>query len=63
VKDAKNGILVPKDDEQALAKAISSLLLDPDKRRQMGKEGRQIIELQFSVDAINEITVAAYEDD
>lgn len=60
VKDGKNGLLIPKDDVQALANAISRLLGDPGLRRHMGEVGRQIVEAKFSIDAINEITLSAY---
>lgn len=60
VKNGKNGLVVPKNDEQALANAISRLLLNPSLRHQMGKAGREIIEVQFRMEAINEITHSAY---
>ena len=60
VKDGKNGLLIPKDDVQALANAIARLLVDPGLRRHMGEAGRQIVETKFSIAAINEITLSAY---
>lgn len=60
VKNGKNGLLIPVNNEQALAKVISNLLLDHNRRQQMGKAGRQIIEAEFSMEAINEITLSAY---
>lgn len=43
VLDGKTGILVPPRDPQALAKAISRLLEDPDLRHRMGKAGRRFV--------------------
>lgn len=61
VKDGVNGLLVPQDDTQALANAISRLIEDPGLRRQMGRAGREVVEAQFSTDAVNAITLSAYE--
>ena len=42
VKDGQNGLLVPAADAPALAKAISDLLADKEKRNRMGKAGKKI---------------------
>jgi glycosyltransferase involved in cell wall biosynthesis len=44
VRDGLNGFIVPEDDTQALAKALSALAADPGLRRRMGAEGRRLIE-------------------
>jgi len=41
VKDGYNGILVPPNDPQALSKAILTLITDPKKAREMGRNGRK----------------------
>ncbi len=42
VKDGKNGLLVPPADAPALAKAISDLLKDKEKRNRMGEAGKKM---------------------
>lgn len=43
----KSGLLVPKQDPHALAVAINSLLADPQKAREMGKKGRELVEKKY----------------
>jgi glycosyltransferase involved in cell wall biosynthesis len=40
VEDGVTGLVVPRGDSTALARAIGSLLADPERRRQMGRAGR-----------------------
>ncbi len=47
VRNNQNGILIKPKDSQILADAIQKLLLDPDLRRQMGMNGRKIVENEF----------------
>lgn len=42
VEHGRNGLLVPLGDVRALAEAILEILLDPEKARRMGEEGRRI---------------------
>ena len=42
VKDGKNGLLVPPADAQALERAISGLLKDKARRKQLGKAGKKM---------------------
>jgi glycosyltransferase involved in cell wall biosynthesis len=53
VKDGKNGLLVPPADSSALAKAISDLLEDKEKRKRMGEVGTKICQ-QYSTEAMVE---------
>ena len=55
------GILVPPRDPVALADAVSHLLSDPPLRRELGKRGREHIVHQFSMDAMLDATLTAYE--
>ena len=49
--DGKYGLLVPPGDEEALAKAILSLLREPDTRRRLGRKAKKRAE-DFSVEKI-----------
>ena len=50
VEDGVNGTLVPPDDVPALARALTGLLADPAKGRQMGEAGRQRVVAEFSIE-------------
>ncbi len=47
----QTGILVSPRDSDALAGAISRLLLDPVRRNTMGEAGRQLVRERFSMDS------------
>jgi colanic acid/amylovoran biosynthesis glycosyltransferase len=49
VEDGVNGLLVPSEDEAALAEAITQLASDPELRRRMGERGRETITAQFEL--------------
>jgi colanic acid/amylovoran biosynthesis glycosyltransferase len=49
ILDGRTGFLVPEHDENALAQRMAELLEDPSKRRQMGMEGRALVERQFDI--------------
>lgn len=61
VRDQVNGILVPPRDSRAVAAALRDLLRDPQRRRRMGANGRQIVEEEFSLDQVVRETMAVYE--
>lgn len=44
----KSGLLVPKQDPDALADAINSLLADPQRALEMGRKGRELVETKYS---------------
>ena len=44
----KSGLLVPKQDPEALANAIISILADPEKAKAMGKRGRELVETKYN---------------
>lgn len=61
VRDGENGYLVPVEDPVSLAAAIERLLDDPMTARQMGLNGRAMIENEFSVDSVVNETLGVYE--
>jgi glycosyltransferase involved in cell wall biosynthesis len=44
--------ITPKTDEAALARALRSLLVDPDLRKRIGAANRTRVEREFSLDAM-----------
>jgi glycosyltransferase involved in cell wall biosynthesis len=48
VKEGVTGLLVEADKAEPLAEAIIKLLKDPDLRASMGKEGKKLVERDFS---------------
>ncbi|WP_405650340.1 glycogen synthase [Streptomyces sp. NBC_00019] len=64
VDDGKTGVLVPVDDdfEPALARALDSVLSDPEGARRMGEAGRERAVGEFGWDAVARRTVRLYEE-
>lgn len=60
VQDGVNGKLISPDNPASLAAALSALVIDPDLRGRMGLTGRRLIEEKFTVDIVNEATLAVY---
>jgi glycosyltransferase involved in cell wall biosynthesis len=56
-----NAFLVPVDDPQPLAAALTVLARDPALRRRLGAAGRQLVVNEFSGDRIGAATVALYD--
>ncbi len=50
VEDGSTGLLVPRKDPGALARAITVLLKDPDRRNRMGAAGRERVERHFTIE-------------
>jgi glycosyltransferase involved in cell wall biosynthesis len=61
VDDGTTGLLVPVNDEPALADAIVTLLRDPERRRAMGEAGHARVEAEFSVDTMVQDTISVYQ--
>lgn len=61
VKDGYNGLLVAPRDASALAEAIANLLIDPDRRRVMGENGRRLAESEYAVGGVVSDTLAVYD--
>jgi len=60
-RNGVNGLLVPVRDAAALAEAILRLLNDPELRARMGREGRRIVEQEFSLEIVIRRTLALYD--
>lgn len=60
VKDGINGFLVPVKDPEKLAQAIEKLIKDPELRNNMGRQGRRIVEEEFSQERIIALTLDLY---
>lgn len=58
----KSGLLVPKQDPHALAVAINSLLADPQRAREMGKHGRELVERKYDWGVIAGRIVEIYKE-
>ena len=61
VQEGETGMLVPPGDADALAKAVSSLLQDPARCRQLGEAGRTRVAAHFTVEAMMDQLVSGYE--
>lgn len=62
VRPGFNGFLVPVQDPDALAKALLRLVDAPQLRREMGQQGRKIVEEEFSQDIVVRKTLALYRE-
>ncbi|MFZ5761966.1 MAG: glycosyltransferase family 4 protein [Thermodesulfobacteriota bacterium] len=62
VRSGENGILVPVRDAVALAAAIETLLGDPERRQQMGRVGRRMVEEGFAQEVVVDATMALYRE-
>jgi glycosyltransferase involved in cell wall biosynthesis len=54
VQAGRTGLLVPAEDPEALAAAITELLRDPDRAARMGAEGRKRVLAEFSMEAMTD---------
>jgi phosphatidylinositol alpha-1,6-mannosyltransferase len=52
VRDGETGIIVPPTDSDAIADAIRSLLLNPERRKKMGIAGRHAVETHYNWDRV-----------
>ncbi|HEV7839514.1 MAG TPA: glycosyltransferase family 4 protein [Gemmatimonadaceae bacterium] len=52
VRDGETGIVVPPTDPDAIADALRSLLLNPDRRKQMGTAARHAVETHYNWDRV-----------
>jgi glycosyltransferase involved in cell wall biosynthesis len=61
ILEGRTGFLVPERDEAALAERMGELLEDTGKRRQMGTEGRALVERQFDIHRQTEALESLYD--
>ena len=61
VQDGRTGVLVPRRDPDALARALAGLLTDPDRRAQLAAAARQRLP-QFTMEATTDRFVALYDE-
>ncbi len=60
VAEGRNGILVPPRDVPALCDALVALIRDPERCRQMGIVGRQMVEQSLSLNQVLKETLELY---
>jgi glycosyltransferase involved in cell wall biosynthesis len=58
----RGGVLVPRDDPEALAKAVAALLEQPELRKEMGSRARPLVEATFSWSRVAERTARIYHE-
>ena len=59
--DQKTALLVPVQQVNALSDAIESLLADSAKRQQMGREGRQLVEQEMTIEKVVDQHMKIYQ--
>ena len=52
VRDGETGLLVPPTDAEAIVEALQSLLLNPERRAQMGRAARHAVETHYNWDRV-----------
>jgi hypothetical protein len=62
IRDGKDGLLVPADDEDALADAMLRMAREPEERRRMGEAARKHAEEEFTVEVMVHRSVAFYRE-
>lgn len=62
MEPGKSGLLVPKQNPDAIAGAVCQLLADPEKAKEMGKRGRELVETKYSWRTIVKQVTAIYEE-
>lgn len=61
VKDGYNGLLVPREDPEALAEAVQRIISDKELAQKMGQNGRSLVAKEFSVESVVEETMGLYQ--
>ena len=60
VRPGETGILVPPHDVDGLAEAIAALAVDPARRAELGRAGRELVERRFADQIVARETLAVY---
>ena len=58
----KTGLLVPKQDPEAIAEAVNSMLANPQKAIEMGKAARRLVETKYDWKVIAQRVVSLYQE-
>lgn len=61
IRDGESGRLVTSADPAALARGIIELLANPERAKQMGRRGQEMVRQKFSVDAMVEKNITVYQ--
>jgi glycosyltransferase involved in cell wall biosynthesis len=61
VEEGRTGLLVPPNDPEAMAKALTRLFCDPKEAAEMGRRGRERFEKIFSLERFAVETENVYE--
>jgi glycosyltransferase involved in cell wall biosynthesis len=62
ILDGKTGRLVKPEDAQGVMQAISELVDDPERRKRMGKNGRELVRTRFDWKRMGEVLESAYQE-
>lgn len=60
IKNGTNGLLIPPNSPEELAKAVNFLLANSEYASKLGKNGREIVKKNFDFDAISERCLKIY---
>jgi len=61
IENQKTGILVPKNNPDALARAVEGVLDDPEKAAALGRAGREVVSERFNIETTARRVAAVYE--
>jgi glycosyltransferase involved in cell wall biosynthesis len=61
VRHEQNGLLIEPGDLDALVQALKRLIDEPETRQQFGQAGRQLVQSEFSIDAMVQGNLAVYQ--